>query len=75
MKPGDHVHYVSPFRTGTYDAVVTSVRSDETVDIDVKIPGVMDTLHLTKLEVGENARVRTKQSRLSGFHPTGIDHD
>jgi hypothetical protein len=61
MKRGDSAHYVSPFRTGTYDAVITAEREDGTVDIDVRIPGVMDTLHLTKLKVGENARVKAKQ--------------
>lgn len=58
MKPGDRVHYVSPFRTGTFEAVITHVDPSGTVDIDVLIPGVRDGVHLTKLKVGENERVR-----------------
>lgn len=57
MKPGDHVNYVSPFRTGKYDARVTAVHG-ELVDIDVIIPGVEDAVRLTKLKVGDKERVR-----------------
>lgn len=34
------VDYVSPFRTGTYDAIVRARNPDGTVMIDVYLPGV-----------------------------------
>ena len=52
-------NYVSPFRTGTFNAVVTAIHG-ELVDIDVYIPGVHDPLHLRKLECGPDKRVRAK---------------
>lgn len=34
----ERVAYVSPYRTGTYDAVITAVNADGTVAIDVFMP-------------------------------------
>jgi hypothetical protein len=63
-KPGDDIVYVSPFRTGTFPARITSVHPDGTVDIDTWIPGMTEgrqresTLHLRKLKFGPNERAR-----------------
>ncbi len=35
----ERVDYVSPYRTGTYDAVVRAVNADGTVALDVYLPG------------------------------------
>jgi hypothetical protein len=36
----ERVAYVSPYRTGTYDAVVTAVNADSTVAVDVYLSGI-----------------------------------
>lgn len=36
----EHVDYVSPYRTGTYDAIIRALNPDDTVVIDVYLPGI-----------------------------------
>jgi hypothetical protein len=50
--------YVSPFRTGTYDATIINRHDDGTVDIHVAIPGVSEVVKLRRLEYGPDKRVR-----------------
>ena len=68
IKPGDQINYVSPFRTGTFDAIVTTANPDGTVDIDVFMPGLTmsrrhemePAVHLRRVEFGEGQRARPK---------------
>jgi hypothetical protein len=43
MKRGDHVNYISPFRSGTYDAVVTvEISHDEREQASAAIGNCLD---------------------------------
>jgi hypothetical protein len=46
----ERVKYVSPYRTGTYDAVVTAVNPDGTVAIDVYMPVAVGRRYAMDLE-------------------------
>ena len=60
VKVGDRVDYVSPFFTGTYDAVVTQVRDAGFVDIEVNIPGTREPWPIRAVRFGEGHSVRPK---------------
>jgi hypothetical protein len=66
-KVNEEVVYVSPFRTGAYDAVVTRVNADGTVALNVFLPGAMTgsrkfdlepAVHLRSVSYGPEGRAR-----------------
>ena len=69
-KVNEQVRYVSPFRTGVYDAVVRKVWPNGDVAIDVFLPGAwtsrnrMDiepAVHLRCVSYGPEGRARPKE--------------
>lgn len=66
---GEVVDYISPYRTGTFDAVIRNVRHDGTVDIEVYVDGLkgrvidvdhIQTMRLRALAYGPGQRVRPR---------------
>ena len=63
----ERVDYVSPFRTGTYAAIIRKVNADGTVGIDVYLPGLrgrFDTepaVHLRSVVYGSEGRARPRR--------------
>jgi hypothetical protein len=57
---GAAVDYVSPYRTGTFDAVIAAVHDAETVDLLVNIPGVRDPWPLKGVKLGPGQRAQPR---------------
>jgi hypothetical protein len=69
---GEVVDYVSPFRTGEYEGVVTAVNADGTVALDVYLPGAATVrgreaaLSLRAVSYGPVGRARSKSGGAKG---------
>lgn len=55
-KVGERVRYVSPFRTGVFDGVVTKVNEDGTVALNIYLPGLCTSRRHADLEPSAHVR-------------------